>query len=231
MASGVRFICPECGTQLKSSSLPSRRVKCPRCSHVFEVGAATSEAKPEAERRARQSGSAVSSKQAAPLEDKPEKTVRGGLRRVLVYGGGAVVVVAVLGLIGIGVLRYAPPAKMPAPHDIADEANVVQTSKPPIADEGGGRRGSGKSKPSEDRTVAKKLAFLVGVKTYDHLDLKPLEFPENDVEEVGKALEACGFETLILTNARGKKPKPAAPPRKTSVSVSSRFCAASPGKT
>jgi hypothetical protein len=128
-----------------------------------------------------------------------------------VYGGGAVVVVAVLGLIGIGVLRYAPPAKMPAPHDIADEANVVQTSKPPIADEGGGRRGSGKSKPSEDRTVAKKLAFLVGVKTYDHLDLKPLEFPENDVEEAGKVFEACGFETVILTNARGKKARASRP--------------------
>ncbi|MBY0460061.1 MAG: caspase family protein, partial [Gemmataceae bacterium] len=46
----------------------------------------------------------------------------------------------------------------------------------------------------------RKVAFLVGVTKYDH-DFPDLQFPERDVEELGKALKAGGFEVVILTGS------------------------------
>ncbi len=50
----------------------------------------------------------------------------------------------------------------------------------------------------------RKVAFLVGVTKYDH-DFPDLQFPERDVEELGKVLKAGGFEVVTLMgSARGK---------------------------
>jgi hypothetical protein len=60
----------------------------------------------------------------------------------------------------------------------------------------------------------KKYALLVGVRSYEHASLPPLLYPENDVEELGKALrgKAAGFdEVVVLTNSRGTKDSRARP--------------------
>ena len=49
------------------------------------------------------------------------------------------------------------------------------------------------------------LTFLVAVKNYDHADLKNLDFPENDVEELGRLLEKSGFKLVVLTTGRGRQ--------------------------
>jgi len=53
----------------------------------------------------------------------------------------------------------------------------------------------------------KKVALLVGVNTYEHEDLKPLKYTENDVEELAKLLRepSAGFAVRVLTVSRGKK--------------------------
>lgn len=57
----------------------------------------------------------------------------------------------------------------------------------------------------QDEPAPRKLALLVGVRTYDHADLPDLDFPENDVEELAAVLVADDFETAVLTTSRGKK--------------------------
>jgi hypothetical protein len=54
-------------------------------------------------------------------------------------------------------------------------------------------------------TAGRKLAFLVGVKVYEHADLKNLDFPENDVDELAAILKIDGFEVVVLTTQRGKR--------------------------
>jgi uncharacterized caspase-like protein len=51
----------------------------------------------------------------------------------------------------------------------------------------------------------RKLALLVGVKEYDHAQLNNLQFPENDVEELGEVLSRQGFQVIVLTTVRGKR--------------------------
>jgi formylglycine-generating enzyme required for sulfatase activity len=58
--------------------------------------------------------------------------------------------------------------------------------------------------PAENEPAGRKLAFLVGVKTYEHADLRDLDFPENDVEELAAVLKNDGFEIVVLTTTRGK---------------------------
>jgi formylglycine-generating enzyme required for sulfatase activity len=58
---------------------------------------------------------------------------------------------------------------------------------------------------AQDGSLGRKLAFLVGVKAYDHSDLKNLDFPENDVEELASVLNRDGFQTVVLTTTRGQK--------------------------
>jgi hypothetical protein len=53
--------------------------------------------------------------------------------------------------------------------------------------------------------AGRKLAFLVGVREYKHLEFRDLDFPENDVEDFAVILNARGFKTVVLTTARGKK--------------------------
>jgi formylglycine-generating enzyme required for sulfatase activity len=66
--------------------------------------------------------------------------------------------------------------------------------------------------PSIDRLAAqgnsaagRKMAFLVGVKNYDHADLKDLDFPEHDVEELASVLKSDGFQVVLLTTQAGRK--------------------------
>ena len=61
------------------------------------------------------------------------------------------------------------------------------------------------SLPAQNEPEGRKVAFLVGVKDYDHSDLKNLDFPENDVEELAALLNTQGFETVLLTTSRGRK--------------------------
>jgi tetratricopeptide (TPR) repeat protein len=58
---------------------------------------------------------------------------------------------------------------------------------------------------ADDEPVGRKLAFLVGIREYNHLEFKDLDFPENDVEELAEILNARNFRTVVLTTARGKK--------------------------
>jgi hypothetical protein len=51
----------------------------------------------------------------------------------------------------------------------------------------------------------RKLAFLVGVKAYDHAQLKNLDFPERDVEELAAVLKNDDFQTVVLTTQRGRE--------------------------
>src|ERR1700722_1300869 len=57
---------------------------------------------------------------------------------------------------------------------------------------------------ADDEPVPRKLAFLVGVKTYKHADLKDLGFPENDVQDLADVLKRLGFTvTVMSTRAPG----------------------------
>jgi Caspase domain len=53
----------------------------------------------------------------------------------------------------------------------------------------------------------RKLALLVGVRQYRHSDLKDLEFPENDVEELASLLKQNGFAVTLLTSRAGQVDK------------------------
>src|SRR5580704_10932042 len=54
---------------------------------------------------------------------------------------------------------------------------------------------------ADDKPVQRKLAFLVGVKTYQHADLRNLEFPENDVRELADVLKRRGFIVTLMTTS------------------------------
>ena len=62
--------------------------------------------------------------------------------------------------------------------------------------------------------AGRKLALLVGVKAYDHEDLKNLDFPENDVEELASVLKSQNYEMVVLTTARGKQDEKSKPTAK-----------------
>jgi TPR repeat protein len=74
------------------------------------------------------------------------------------------------------------------------------------------------SLPAPSSVVAqekgKKYAVIVGVNAYDHAALSPLEYAENDAEELGRLLREsrAGFAKIrVLTTARGKKNSEDAP--------------------
>jgi hypothetical protein len=53
--------------------------------------------------------------------------------------------------------------------------------------------------------AGKRYALLVGVNQYHHAKLTPLKYAVNDVAELGKVLEAAGYEVTLLTDDAGKK--------------------------
>lgn len=55
-----------------------------------------------------------------------------------------------------------------------------------------------------DSPQGKRYALLVGIKDYDHSKLKPLDFTENDVTDLGQLLRASGYEIKLLTGSKGK---------------------------
>ena len=57
---------------------------------------------------------------------------------------------------------------------------------------------------AQSAPAARKLAFLVGVKEYEHSGLKSLDFPERDVDEFAKTLRRSGFTVVLLTTAEGQ---------------------------
>ncbi len=57
---------------------------------------------------------------------------------------------------------------------------------------------------AQNESPGRKLAFLVGVKTYDHGSLRDLDFPENDVMELADVLRAQQFEVVVLTTTLAK---------------------------
>ncbi len=54
---------------------------------------------------------------------------------------------------------------------------------------------------AQEQAPGRKLAFLVGVKSYDHAELKDLEFPENDVKEMADVLKREGFTVRLMSTA------------------------------
>jgi uncharacterized caspase-like protein len=80
-----------------------------------------------------------------------------------------------------------PPQKTPPSTErVADfERRNLQRNVP---GEIPGQEGSGR-----------KLAVLVGVRTYQHSDLKNLDYPENDVDELAALLNRQGFSVTLLT--------------------------------
>ncbi len=57
---------------------------------------------------------------------------------------------------------------------------------------------------ADDEPPPRKLAFLVGVKKYSHADLKDLEFPENDVKELGDVLKGQRFEVTAMSTSASR---------------------------
>jgi serine/threonine protein kinase len=55
--------------------------------------------------------------------------------------------------------------------------------------------------------VGQRLAFLVGVKKYDHGSLHDLTFAENDVTVLAEVLKAQRFQVVLLTTELAKKDK------------------------
>jgi uncharacterized caspase-like protein len=60
---------------------------------------------------------------------------------------------------------------------------------------------------ADDEPAPRKLAFLVGVKSYDHADLKNLEFPENDVKELADVLKRQGFTVTLMSTSAARTDK------------------------
>jgi formylglycine-generating enzyme required for sulfatase activity len=60
---------------------------------------------------------------------------------------------------------------------------------------------------AQDEPAGRKLAFLVGVRQYRHNDLKNLDYPENDVEELADLLKQKGFAVTLLTTHAGSSDK------------------------
>src|SRR5580704_2676238 len=58
--------------------------------------------------------------------------------------------------------------------------------------------------PANDGPAPRKLALLVGVKKYKHNDLKDLDYPENDVEELADVLRQLNFSVTVLTTRAGR---------------------------
>ena len=58
---------------------------------------------------------------------------------------------------------------------------------------------------AQSEPAGRKLAFLVGVKTYNHSQLKTLDYPERDVEEFAPVLRRSGYTVVLLTTAEGLK--------------------------
>lgn len=56
-----------------------------------------------------------------------------------------------------------------------------------------------------------RFALVVGVNEYDHAALTPLDFAENDAEEMAKTLTAGGFRVTLLTTRQGKRDAAARP--------------------
>jgi formylglycine-generating enzyme required for sulfatase activity len=56
-----------------------------------------------------------------------------------------------------------------------------------------------RSNQAHDSDTPRKLAFLVGVQTYKHSELKDLKYPENDVKELAGLFETKGFAVTLLT--------------------------------
>ncbi len=61
-----------------------------------------------------------------------------------------------------------------------------------------------KARADDNPPAGRKLAFLVGVKEYKHSDLKNLDYPENDVEELASVLKQQNFSVTLLTTSGGR---------------------------
>ena len=56
---------------------------------------------------------------------------------------------------------------------------------------------------------ARRYAVLVGIKEYDHIKLRPLDYSETDVNDLAEVLRGGGYEvTLLTTTARDAKLRP-----------------------
>src|SRR5436309_1997356 len=51
----------------------------------------------------------------------------------------------------------------------------------------------------------KRYALLVGVKDYDHVKLRPLDYSENDVTDLAKLLRSHGYEVVLLCDSEGER--------------------------
>ena len=57
----------------------------------------------------------------------------------------------------------------------------------------------------------KRYAVLIGIQKYDDSKLKGLEFAERDMTDLGKVLEAAGYNVTILTDSTAEKDKSLVP--------------------
>jgi len=58
---------------------------------------------------------------------------------------------------------------------------------------------------AQETPTGQKMALLVGVKKYDHEQLRNLHFAENDVEELADVLKGQGYQVVLLTTKQGEK--------------------------
>src|SRR5262245_3456137 len=67
------------------------------------------------------------------------------------------------------------------------------------------------SSRAESAREGRKLAFLVGVKEYDHEELSALDYPERDVDEFATVLKDADYEVTVLTTGAGSRDADARP--------------------
>jgi TIR domain len=64
---------------------------------------------------------------------------------------------------------------------------------------------------SDRESDGRRLAFLVGVRQFDHNALRDLEFSDNDVIDLARVLESKGFKVVLLATEVAKKSPELAP--------------------
>lgn len=93
-----------------------------------------------------------------------------------------------------GPANAGEPSSTSAPPKLPTQPTVVESERPrPLP------QTLDRPRQAEDTGSPRKLAFLVGVQTYKHGELKDLKYPENDVADLSTLFKRQGFAVTLLT--------------------------------
>jgi formylglycine-generating enzyme required for sulfatase activity len=185
----LRLTCPRCQARLTTQDPGrlSRAIACPRCG--TSLG-------PQAQ----------ADGPAGWTHEEPPPSLLASVRLWHCLLGGGLVLAGLL-LVALVVLRRpVETAGAPRQSGKAAAAGAQSRSSADEDNQGDGRPGA------RGATAGGKYALLVGVRDYDSSRLAPLQFTENDAEELGEVLaKRAGFSVRVLTSSRGEKSKSEAP--------------------